>query len=58
MKYLIIYILKGKHEKRLDYYQSSKYWADKITQEYLWDNVLKCRNKIRRLEPDYLIGYD
>ena len=58
MKYLILYLLKGQHEKRLDYYQSSKYWADKITQEYLWDKVVKCRNKIRRLEHDYLIGYD
>lgn len=58
MKWLILYLLKGRHEKLLLNFHRSKYWADRYEQDNLWAKVLKCRKKIRRIEPDFLIDRD
>ena len=58
MKYLILYLLKDRHEKLLDDFHVSKYLANEDTQYELWKKVVKCRNKIRSLEPDFLKGCD
>jgi len=58
MKWLILYILKGQHERLMDKYHDAQYHASKYTQSLIWERVVRCRNKIRRIEPDYLKGCD
>lgn len=58
MKWLILYILKGRHDKLLDKFHESKYDVGEPGNPFLWRRVVKCRNKIRRIEPDFLKGCD
>lgn len=55
---LILYYLKGKHDRLLDEFHKSKYFKDETTQYKLWDKVINCRNKIRRIEPEFCLGCD
>jgi hypothetical protein len=60
MRTIFLYILKGIHDKKLAAYHKGQYMyetgSDKL--EELWEMVLKCRNRIRRLEPDFCKGCD
>lgn len=58
MRALLLYYLKGRHDKALDRFRNSKYTHDKWEQEELWEKVIKWRNRIRRLDPDFLKEYD
>lgn len=58
MKCLLLYILKGKHEKKLDKFHVSKYTNNRNIQDYFWKKVMNLRRKIRRIEPNFLAGFD
>lgn len=57
MKWLILYILKGKHDRALDKFHDVQYSREPIETKR-WNRVVKIRNKIRRIEPDFLKGFD
>ncbi len=57
MKWLILYILKGRHERLLDKFHNVQY--SRTPQErIIWNKVVRCRNRIRKIEPDFLKGFD
>lgn len=57
MKKLILIWLKRKHLIALDRFHRSKY-SDRMYERYLWTKVLDWRRRIRRHEPEFLIGFD
>jgi len=58
MKWLILYLLKGRHKRLIDKFHESKYFEDKYMQSIRWNRVVRCRQNIRRIEPDFLNGFD
>lgn len=58
MKWLILYILKGQHERLLNKYHDLNYVAGKGVVQKQWNRVVKCRNRIRRIEPNFLKVFD
>lgn len=58
MKSILLFFLNGRHENALLNFHHSKYNHNQWAQQERWNRVLFWRNLIRRIDKDFLKGFD